>query len=368
MKKIIVILILIILPAMPVYAADEIYNEEFEASGAGELSYYLTDDARDYIDENGIDPSNSDWVQNFTAQNVFSHIFELLSGGIKTPLKIGGLALGLIVLTSAFTAFSVFPSKNTQMVSVLCIALCVASPVWKTVSAAVEAVRGSSGFMLCFVPVFAGIVAASGGTVSAVSMSALLLGAAEVVSAVAAFAILPLMGSYLAMSLCTSVSPLSDNNDIAEGIRRIAFWILSFITTVFIGILGIQTAVNSAADTLALKAGKFIIGTAIPIGGAALSEAASTVTASLSLLRSSVGIYGIVALAAILLPIVVEMLIWRLVLFFCSTVSSQFSATSVTKLLKAVDMMLSLLVGVVLLTGAMFIISLTVVVTAVKTV
>ena len=86
------------------------------------------------------------------------------------------------------------------------------------------------------------------------------------------------------------------------------------------------------------------------------------------MLRSSVGIYAIVALAAILLPIVIEMLIWRIMMFFCVSVSAQFSLGGVTKLLKAVDMMLSVLVGMVLLVAAMFIISLTVVVGAVKAV
>lgn len=368
MKKIIIVLVLLFVFAMPVSASDDTYTAEYEASGADELSSYLTDDAKKYFYENGIDPADSDWVQNLSAENVFSHILTLFGSGIKAPLKSAGVALGLILLAAAFPSLSDSSTKNGEIIAVLCVAVCIASPVWKTVFAAVEAVKGSSSFMLCFVPVFAGIVAVSGGAVSSVSMSALLLGAAEAVGAVAAFAILPMMGSYLGISLCTSVSPLCSNNDIAEGIRRIAFWVLSLITTVFIGILSIQTAVNSSADSLALKTGKFIIGTAVPIGGAALSEAAATVTASLSLLRSSVGIYAIVALAVILLPIIIEMLIWRLMIFLCSCVSGQFSLGGVTRLLKAVDMMLSLLIGMVLLIAAMFIISLTVVVTTVKTV
>lgn len=368
MKKIMVFIALMFLLSLPVCAEEDTYSKQYEASGAGELYYSLPDNAKDYMVQNEIDPASSDWVGKLNTQNVFSHILNLFKGGIKAPIKTAGIALGLIMLTAAFPAFSPSDTKHGEIISVLCIALVIAVPVWQTVSAAVEAVKGSSSFMLCFVPIFAGIVTISGGAVTAVSMSALLLGAAEAVSAVAAFIILPLMGSYLAVSICSSVSPLSGEAQLAEGIRRVAFWVLSFITTVFVAILGIQTAVNSSADTLALKTGKFIIGTAVPIGGAALTEAASTVTASLSLLRSSVGIYAIVALAAILLPIVIEMLIWRIMMFFCVSVSAQFSLGGVTKLLKAVDMMLSVLVGMVLLVAAMFIISLTVVVGAVKAV
>lgn len=366
MKRLIVFGLLLLLFTVPAAAQDDVYSAEYDLSGAGELQAALPDTARDFLNEYGIDPADSGWVSALSDSSVFSHIIGLFTGGMKTPLAVGGLLLGLILLTAALPAVSAERGTELTPVSVLCAALCVAAPVWNTVSAAVSAVRGSSSFMLAFVPVFAGVVAVSGGTVSSVSMSALLLAAAEGVGAVAAFAVLPMMGAYLAMSLCTAVSPLAANNDIADLIRRMAFWILSFATTVFLGILGIQTSVNAAADTLALKTGKFILGTAVPIAGPALSEAASTVAASLSLLRSSVGLYGIVALAAILLPILAELLLWRAVLLICGAVAGQFSLGGVTKLIKAVDLMLSLLVGVVLLTAALFIISLTVVVSAVK--
>ena len=241
-------------------------------------------------------------------------------------------------------------------------ALIIAVPVWETVKAATDAIQGCSTFMLSFIPVFAVIVSVSGGAVTAASMSALLLGAAELVSSAAAYAVLPLMGSYLAMCICSAVSPIISGAGITESIRKIAFWVLSLVSTIFVGILGIQTAVNSSADSLALKTTRFILGTSVPVAGSALSEAVSTVTASLTLLRSSVGIYGVVALAAILLPLLSELLMWRLVMAAGAMTSELFGQVVVTKILKAVDTMLSVLLGIMLLVGAIFIISLTVVV------
>lgn len=354
--------------ALPAAALSDPYSEEYDLSGAGELESSVPEDARGLLRQFGADPKNSDWVSGLSIAKVLNYIFGLFTGGSSAPLTSGGCLLGLILISAALPAVSFGKGEGKTLITTLCSALCISGPVWSSVSAAVSAVRSGSGFMLSFIPVFAGVTALSGGSVTSVSASAMLLGAAEAVGAAAAFAVLPIMGAYLAISICSGISPLISDCGIAEGLKKAAFWIISLITTVFLGVLSIQTAINSAADTLAMKTGKFILGTAVPIAGPALSEAAATVAASVSLLRSSVGIYGIVALAAILLPITVELLLWRAVMAVCSAAAQLFSLPAANKLIKAVDQMLSMLIGVILLVGAMFIISLTVIISAVKTI
>ena len=94
----------------------------------------------------------------------------------------------------------------------------------------------------------------------------------------------------------------------------------------------------------------------------------NTVTASMGLLKSSIGIYGALACAVTLLPLVIELLIWRAVLLISSSVSEIFSLGGIAGLLRAIDSMLSVLIGIILLVGAMFVISLAAVVTGVRTV
>ena len=244
----------------------------------------------------------------------------------------------------------------------------IAVPVSSVINTSVNALRGIGVFMLSFIPVFAVIVAASGATVTAASMSALLLAATETVSYISSFIVPPLMGGYLTLSLSSAVSPLIKKSGITETVKKLAFWIMAFISAVFVGILGIQTAVNSSADTLVSKTAKFIIGSSIPVAGGVLSEAMNTVTASMGLLKSSIGIYGALACAVTLLPLVIELLIWRAVLLISSSVSEIFSLGGIAGLLRAIDSMLSVLIGIILLVGAMFVISLDAVVTGVRTV
>lgn len=366
MKKIIVLIFLMCLLTLPV-SANNNYITQYDNVGADVLDDQLDEQTRDFFNENDIDAKNPNWVNQLTSSSVLSHICKFITSGAKAPIKTGVLIASIIFLSAALTAFGTSPRFETVIyAAVLGISALIATDIWQSVEAAVSAVKGCSSFMLSFVPVFATIVALSGKTVTAPAMSALLLGACETVSFATSFAVLPLMGGYLALSIGSGVSPLLNHSGIVESVKKLSIWIMSLLGTLFIGVLGIQTAVNSAADSVTQRTAKFILGTSVPVAGGVLSEAVSTISASMGLLRSSVGIYGVAALLFMLLPIVIELILWRCMLMLNVSLGELFSLPKITGILKAVDSMLSVLLGVVLLVGGMFIISLSVVVTAGK--
>lgn len=378
MKKVRMLILFLIFAALftiSVSAAEsespeEFYVEQYKNSGAEDLEDSLPDSAKDYFSEHGIDPSDYNWVNSLSAESVFKHILTFITSGAKAPLNTGAVIIAIILISAALTSAEIKSSAMTAAIyaSAAASAAVIAVPVSSVINTSVNALRGIGVFMLSFIPVFAVIVAASGATVTAASMSALLLAAAETVSYISSFIVLPLMGGYLTLSLSSAVSPLIKKSGITETVKKLAFWIMAFISAVFVGILGIQTAVNSSADTLVSKTAKFIIGSSIPVAGGVLSEAMNTVTASMGLLKSSIGIYGALACAVTLLPLVIELLIWRAVLLISSSVSEIFSLGGIAGLLRAIDSMLSVLIGIILLVGAMFVISLAAVVTGVRTV
>lgn len=346
-------------------SADDIYSEQYSLSGADKLQNSLDDETREFLNRNGIDASDGNWTDKLTAGNVFVHIAEFVKNGAAVPLSCGGAIIGIIIVFAVAASFDA-DGRYTDAAVFACMVAVVsvlAGGVWPAVSAASSAVKGSATFMLAFVPVFASLVALSGGTVTAAAMGGVLLASAETVSSVCSFAVLPLAGGYLAVSVCGSISN-SAFVGLADGVKKLSVWILSLISTVFLGVLSIQTVISSASDTVALKTTKFIVGTTVPVAGQALSEAASAVTASVMLLRSSVGIYGVVAIAAIFLPILTELMLWRAVLIVCAFTADTFGAGKISGLLRSVDGMISVLLGIALLVAAMFIISLAVVITA----
>lgn len=371
-KRFLAAMALLLLLCFPVSAEDtsgeDLYREQLELSGADSLHDALPDSTADFLNQNGIDPSNPDWVNSLTGENVFSHIISFFRTGAKAPLAAGARILAIILISAALGSMELGgpASAAALYATALSAAAVISVPVFSVLSACVNAMKGCSVFMTAFIPVFAVIVASAGGAVTALSMSTLLLSATQGVSFISNFAVMPLIGGYLAISLASSVSPIVSKSGIAEGIKKLSFWIMSLMTTVFIGILSIQTAVNTSADTLSVKTAKFIIGSSVPVAGAALSEALTTVTASMGLLKSSVGVYGVIACCMLFLPLLAELIIWRIVLMLTSGIADLFSLPKISGLLRCVDTVMSVITGIILLTCAMFVISLTVVVTAGK--
>lgn len=371
-KKLIVILILTVCFCPTVSAQTneqkDFYVKQYETSGIKETEQYLPQEAREYLDENGVDFSNPDWVNTLTLPNVFEHIWDFLKAGAKTPFINGGGIIAIILISAALSSMENADniSATVMYATALSSAALISVPIFSVLNASINAMKGCTVFMLSFIPVFAVVTAAAGKAVTAVSMSSLLLGATQGVSFISNFVVMPLMSGYLAISFASSVSPLIARSGIADGIKKIAFWTMSLLTTVFIGILSIQTVVNSSADTLSLKTAKFIVGSSVPVAGTVLSEALTTVTASMGLLKSSVGIYGVIACCICFLPLLAELLLWRVVLLVCSSIADLFSTVKISALLKSVDTVISIMTGIILLTCAMFVISLTVVVTVGK--
>lgn len=367
MKRLAVIFIFIFLFSFGVKAEESTtYEEQYKSSGIEEIKQSIDKDTLNYLEQYGINPSDRNIADKLSTENVFGHIWNFFKSGLARPLKCLASILCIVLITCLITAFSKtsYSFAPATFAGTLAASIIMAKDLWSAVNAAVSALKACSAFMLSFVPAFAGIVTLSGKAVTGAAAGAALLIAAQAVSNISSFFILPLMGGYLAISICSGISPFLSGTKTAETVKKIAVFVLSLVTTVFIGVISIQTAVNSNADTLSLKTAKFLLGSGVPIAGAALSEAAGTVYASMSLLKSTVGIYGVAVVAAIMLPILCELIIWRGVMLLSSALSDMFGNEKMSSLLRAVDMMLAVLAGVLLTVVFTFIISLSTVVKA----
>lgn len=363
-KKIAITLMLMLCLITQVFAEEtDIYKEQFDSAGITDIEDQIPDSAKEFLSDFKIELDNSNWVNTLNGESAIKHIIGFIKSGASAPFKTFGIILALIILSTVITtAVKDNMSETVTFVTVLAVGTTLLSPVYTVITAAVDALYGCAVFMNAFIPIFAAIIAAGGKPLTSASMSGVLLLSASFVSFIANSAVIPLMGGHLSLSIAASVSPLIQNTNLAGTVKKLSLWVMGFISTIFIGILSIQTAVNSSADSLSLRTAKFIVGSTVPVAGGVLSEALSTVTASLSLLKSSVGIWGVLICAAAFLPIIIELLIWRFGLtvlsFFCDTLN----VPKISTLLKSVDSVLSVLVGIVLLSAALFIISLTVVI------
>lgn len=374
MKRVIISsVIFIILFCLPVSAegtaTEDFIKEQAELSGADSLDDALPDETRRIFEEEGINATENEWISSLDIGEIFKMLWEMVKENMKAPFTCGALILAVILISGALNSAENGISNTTAGFAVTAAtAAVITAPLLSVINSAVEVMQGVATFMTAFVPVFAVVVAASGKAATSVSMSALLLGASQGVELIANHFVIPLMCGYLSVSVASGVSPLLSRSSLPEAIKKTSFWVMSLVTTVFIGVLSIQTAVNASADSLGTRTAKFIIGSSVPVAGTVLSEALTTVTASLGMLKTTVAIYGVVACCVIFLPVLINLSLWRLTLNIMAFAADVLSATKTSQLLRSADTAISVLCGIILLTCAMFIISLTVVVSAGKTV
>ncbi len=115
--------------------------------------------------------------------------------------------------------------------------------------------------------------------------------------------LLPLTFAYLALALAYAAVG-------NEGLKRMgAFlkWLIQFslgaLLIVFIAYLNISGAIAGNVDASTIKAAKFTVSNVVPVVGSILSDAAETMLAGASILKSAVGVFGmLVILGMCLLP------------------------------------------------------------------
>ena len=93
-----------------------------------------------------------------------------------------------------------------------------------------------------------------------------------------------------------------------EGLKRIAGtlkWVVTTVLTVlllaYVGYLTVSGVVAGTADAVAVKAAKFTVSSMVPVVGGILSDAAETVLAGAGILKSAVGVFGMLAILSMCL-------------------------------------------------------------------
>ncbi len=363
MKRIVCVLIFILLFCFQVSAEDNIYKEQYDAAKVEGLKDSLSDEAKKFFSDSGLSPEDYDWVNKIESEHIFSHIAQFLSEGGRGPLRAAAQMMGIIILFATASLFQKMAEYKT-IISYIFILLTAASvflPMLSLISAVTDAIKGAATFMTAFVPVYSGILTVGGKGLTATGMSFLLLFAAEGVNLIASFVILPLMSSYLGMGLISGIMPGGSAIALGETVKKASTWLFSLTLTVFLGLLSIQTAVNASADSAGLRTVKFVLGSLVPVTGGALSESLSTLTSSVKLLSSSVAMWAVLALGVSVLPIILELLLWRIALYLSTVALELFSIKEGANIFKCADYVLSTLLGIILFTGSLFIISLAVV-------
>lgn len=371
MKRCILAFIIVLLAVFPFTGicseAEEIssgnYAEDFgiDADFTDEVMGGETEAAQ-FLRENGITADNPDGITSLSPKTVFAYMIQKLKNSAAEPLRIFGMMIAVIILTASAAALSDSLGEDSsadvcRIISVLAAVAVISSPIERCIANVSDSIGSGGDFMLCYVPVFASVAAASGSVTSAASYNAAVIIAAKAAVELISAVLIPAVSICMAMGIVSSITQTVKLSGIISLLKKWASLILGFIMTVFTGLLSIQSVVGASADNLAAKAAKFVVSNCIPIVGSAVADAYSTVRTGLGMLRGAAGAFGVIAFVLIILPPIIETGCMYLAMTAAQAIADIFGVGELSSLFSNAASVLSILTALLACFAVMFCVS-----------
>ena len=161
----------------------------------------------------------------------------------------------------------------------------------------------------------------------------------------------------LSLSICASLSSRVSLSGITEALSKGFKYIITFAVSIFAAILGLNGTLSASVDSVANRAAKFGLSSFIPLIGSSISEAYGTLQNSLTVLRSGVGVFVILALFVTFVPLLIRTILWSAALSAAKTLSEVLNVSSAGSILHSLNQFISALRTVLIAVAAVFIIS-----------
>lgn len=345
MKKTIIFLcalLLFLLIPVSSYSMDyseEEYNKTLSSYDLSSFEKKLDDDTYKMLEELGVLDFSYESITELSFNDIVDLLKSLFHKKAELPIKSSVTVLVFILLSALLQSLKAESDDSVNMIYSTATALLVATVVLvkltSTVSLASMAISVASNFVYAFIPVFCSIVVASGGITTGFSTNTTLLILAQGLSFISSNVFMPIVNCYLALGVTSSLRYELNLDKLLSSLKKIITTCISFVSGVFVSILSVKTAVAGRADMLGLRSIRFAINSVVPVIGSSISEGLLSIQAYSSLIKSSVGIVGVLAVALVFLPSIIEVVLWRISLTVCVIVSDVFGDKSVSAVLNA---------------------------------
>ena len=359
MKKAIftVILLAALLPGITLFAraadADRLYAD----SGAGDAFALLDDETRALLEKIGAEAAIPSSAAQISPVGVLTAAAGLLRDGFGGAVKQFTTLAGLTLLLALAARFLPQEDADGLLASLPLFFFAAAEiPIVTELAAGVlGAMETVSAFVRLLLPVLGVFTASSGAPASSAVLTAAGVGAAEAVSAAIDWFFVPLTGAYGAICVIGAADGMFAPDRGARLLKKVFTTLLGGASVLFSGVLALKGAAAKAGDSLAFRGAKFLAGGLVPVVGGALSDGMAAVAASLNAVNDTVGALGIAAVALILLPPILRVLLHRAVLWAASLAGELTGLPRVGGYLTGIAELLSMLDLLLLFDGFVFI-------------
>lgn len=290
--------------------------------------------------EIGIDISDPESVIQLDHNTILNYIFSIIKSSITAPAKIFIIVSALSLVSQIIFSLSDHKENYETIITIVCF-ICISGSVISSFSGAINAMSSTQAFMASYIPIYASICVASGNAAGAISYNAILLYTCEAATLFATFVLKPILVCATVLSVTQSIN--AEIPDFVSSLKRAFTTMFGLLLTIFTGVIGLQATMGRAADSLSLRAGKYLVSSFVPILGYTITESYRTIQASLSSIRSTIGIFGIVIIALILSIPLISLTVYRCFFSISEWIACLCQSKGIASLMKGLNNVYSLL-------------------------
>ena len=266
--------------------------------------------------------------------------------------KVYGCFLGKTVVGTLGAPF--------EFISGLCIMLTLYNSAASLVRAVEVYLSQLSNIVNAMVPVTIAVGTAGGNiSASAVSGSAMLLGLSAV-ETLAKEWLYPILQLCFGLSVASGLGAVPGLGSISKAVRGAFTWVLGLTTALISAVMTFQTSIASRADSFSMRALRFTASKSVPVVGSLAGDAVSAVAESLALVKGSVGWGGVIIIAVLTLPVVVNILLTRMSIIISAVAADVLGLEREKRILEDIAGLFGSLAAVCVIAALMFVYALAV--------
>ena len=353
MKGVICILLLFCSLQMTVFAEDPV-KDLYSSLPDG-----ITDEFPKDFGEN-ISSDGASAVSRLDARYIFSFVSKTIKASLSDLAQSVGMLIFIVIVSSIMLSFSDgIPYKPMLAVSSFAVIGCLIEIVKPLCDQVGKQLDGTGAIMKLSLPVMTALCGTSGQPSSAAVNAVWLNTALALTEQLAESILSPLISVCIVLIVSSSISRLNGNNSLngtVNAVKKTFVFSITAICTIFTAIMSFQNVIAKGNDTVLLRSVKLVSGSAIPVIGGALSEAAGSYLSSVSLLKSSLGMLCAVCIIVSTLPLIIRLFALKIALLFSAFISDVLGG-AVSNEIKEFISVLDLLISISVLCSVIFIVA-----------
>ncbi len=285
--------------------------------------------------------SYSSVVSNQDEDNVEQNILLNLKGvlfatlndatqNLSSPIRLVSSIVGILVLSIAISSFEgkTVSSNIVGFVYSLSVATVVIANISGFFDVVKSTIEASDRFCTEFLAVYSGVLVSAGAVSTTAVFGGIMITCSKLFSTITIGVLSPINGVLLGISVSKGSDEIGITK-LVDSAKSFIIFAITACTAIVIAVAKLQVSISSAVDTASIKAGKYIVGTAIPIVGNSVSGAMGTVSSGLVTAKNGVGITGITVITSIFLPVIFQGVVLVVALKICEGFAYAISNRSV---------------------------------------